>query len=58
MLAGKTFDELHIPPSCHPAALIRGTDVIMPGAGVRIVAGDQLLVIAGPGGECRLNELS
>jgi trk system potassium uptake protein len=58
VLAGKTFEELHIPPSCYPAALIRGTDVIMPGPDVHIVAGDQLLVIAGPGGECHLTELS
>ena len=58
VLAGKTLEELHVPPSCYPAALIRGHDVVMPGPGVRIAAGDQLLVIAGPGGECHLTELS
>jgi trk system potassium uptake protein TrkA len=51
-LAGKTFEELHAPPSCYPAALVRGTDIVMPGPGVRIAAGDMLLVIAGPGGAC------
>jgi trk system potassium uptake protein len=57
-LAGKTFDELGMPPSCYPAALLRGSDIVMPGPGVRIAAGDMLLVIAGPGGECRLDELT
>ncbi len=58
VLVGKTFEELHVPPGCHPAAVIRGSDVVMPGPDVRIAAGDMLLVIAGPGGECRLSELS
>ena len=30
----------------------------MPGPDVRIAAGDMLLVIAGPGGECQLDELT
>jgi len=57
-LAGKTFEELRVPPSCYPAALLRGNDVVMPGPEVRIAVGDLLLVIAGPGGECRLDELT
>lgn len=58
VLVGKTLEELHVPPSCYPAALIRDSDVIMPGQDVRIAAGDMLLVIAGPGGECHLTELT
>ena len=58
VLVGKTFEELHVPPSCYPAALIRDSDVVMPGPDVRIAAGDMLLVIAGPGGECHLDELT
>ena len=57
-LAGKTFDELRMGASCHPAALLRGSDIVMPDPGVRIAAGDMLLVIAGPGGECQLDELT
>jgi trk system potassium uptake protein len=57
-MAGKSFSELRIPASCYPAALLRGHDVIMPSADVRIQAGDELLVIAGPGGECRIDQLS
>jgi len=57
-LAGKTFAELRMPAHCYPAALLRGSEVIMPGRGVRIAAGDTLLVIAGADGECRLEELS
>ena len=56
-LAGKTFAELRIPEDCHPIALLRGNDVVMPGVGVRIQVDDALLVLAGPGGECRIDEL-
>ena len=57
-LAGKTFGELRMPKSCYPAAVLRGCEVIMPGPDVRIEAGDALLVIAGPGGECSLEDVS
>ncbi len=57
VLVGKTFEELHVPPSCHPVAVIRDNDIVMPGPDVRIRAGDMLLVIAGPGGECHIAEL-
>ncbi len=57
-LAGKSFHDLRMPPSCYPAAVLRGSEVIMPGPDVRIAAGDMLLVIAGPGGECKLDELT
>ncbi len=56
-LAGKTFGELRMPKSCYPAAVLRGSEVIMPSPDVRIEAGDALLVIAGPGGECGLEDL-
>jgi trk system potassium uptake protein TrkA len=56
-LAGKTFSELRMPGSCYPAALLRGTEVVMPGPDVHIAEGDVLLVIAGPGGECRLEDI-
>ena len=54
-LAGKSFAELGTPEGCHPVALLRGTDVVMPGEGVRIAVGDELLVLAGPGGSCRID---
>ncbi len=57
-MAGKSFSELHVPPSCYPAALLRDSTVVMPGPDVRLQVGDQLLVIAGPDGECRLDELT
>ena len=56
-LAGKRFDELRIPAGCYPAAVLRDTQVVMPAPDVRIEVGDMLLIIAGPGGECRIDEL-
>ncbi len=56
-MAGKTFDELHVPASCLPAAILRGTEVLPPTPDLRIRVGDELLVIAGPGGECRVGEI-
>ena len=56
-LAGKTFAELSIPEGCHPVALLRGNDVVMPGEGVRIQVDDALLVLAGPGGSCNIDSI-
>jgi trk system potassium uptake protein TrkA len=57
-LAGKTFAELSIAASCHPVALLRGNDVVMPGEDVRIQVDDALLVLAGPGGSCSIDSIS
>jgi trk system potassium uptake protein TrkA len=57
-LAGKTFAELGIPEGCYPVALLRGHDVVMPGEDVRIQVDDALLVLAGPGGACRIDAIS
>ena len=56
-LAGKTFAELGIPEGCYPVALLRGNDVVMPGEGVRIEVDDALLVLAGPGGSCKIDTI-
>jgi trk system potassium uptake protein TrkA len=56
-LAGKTFAELGIPEGCHPVALLRGNDLVMPGEGVRIQVDDALLVLAGPGGSCKIDTI-
>lgn len=56
-LAGKRLSELSVPARCYPVAIVRGTEIVMPSPDVVIQAGDMLLVIAGPGGECRLDEL-
>jgi len=56
-LAGKTFTELGIPEGCYPVALLRGHDVVMPGEGVRIEVDDALLVLAGPGGSCKIDTI-
>lgn len=56
-LAGKTFAEISIPEGCHPVALLRGNDVVMPGEGVRIQVDDALLVLAGPGGSCKIDSI-
>jgi len=56
-LAGKTFAELSIAKGCHPVALLRGSDVVMPGEGVRIEVDDALLVLAGPGGSCEIDSI-
>lgn len=56
-LAGKTFDELTIPDGCHAVALLRGTSIVMPGKDVRIQVDDALLVLAGPGGTCKIDSI-
>jgi trk system potassium uptake protein TrkA len=57
-LAGKTFAELNISRGCHPVALLRGNDLVMPGEGVRIQVDDALLVLAGPGGSCEMDSIA
>jgi len=57
-LPGKSMSELHIPPGCNPAAILRGSQVVMPEHDVRIEVGDVLLFVTNPGAECRLEELS
>ena len=57
-LAGKSIGELHIPPGCNPAAILRASQVIMPGSDARIEVGDVLLFVTSPGAECLLEELS
>jgi trk system potassium uptake protein len=56
-LQGKTFAELGVPEGCYPVALLSGNDVVMPGEGVRIQIDDALLVLAGPGGSCKLDAI-
>jgi trk/ktr system potassium uptake protein len=56
-MAGKTVQELHVPTACLPAAILRGTEVLRPTPDLRIQVGDELLVIAGPGGECRVGDI-
>jgi len=56
-LTGKTMGELHVPEGCNPAAILRDSKVIMPGADVRVEVGDVLLFVTSPGAECRLEEL-
>ena len=57
-LAGKTMGELHVPPGCNPAAILRGTQVIMPDGDASVEVGDVLLFVTSPGAECLLEELS
>jgi trk system potassium uptake protein TrkA len=57
-LAGKAMSELRVPPGCNPAAILRGTEVVMPGADVHVEVGDVLLFVTSPGAECLLEELS
>jgi trk/ktr system potassium uptake protein len=57
-LAGKSMGELHIPPGCNPAAILRDAEVIMPAPEVRVEVGDVLLFVTSPGAECHLAELS
>ena len=56
-LAGKSFAELSVAAGCHPVALLRGNDVLVPGEGVRIQVDDALLVLAGPGGSCQIDSI-
>ena len=56
-LAGKTFDDLGVPEGCFPVALLRGTELVMPGKDVRIQVGDALLILAGPSGSCKIDAI-
>lgn len=56
-LVGKTFADLGSPEGCYPVALLRGTGIVLPGSDVRIQEGDALLILAGPGGSCRIDSL-
>jgi trk system potassium uptake protein TrkA len=56
-LAGKRLSELHMGRDCHPIAIMRNTEVVMPSPKVVIEVGDTLLIIAGPEGECILEDI-
>ena len=56
-LEGKPFAELGVPEGCYPVALLRGTELVMPGPDVRIQVDDALLVLAGPSGACKLDTI-
>jgi trk system potassium uptake protein TrkA len=56
-LEGAAFAELGVPEGCHPVALLRGTELVMPSPSVRIQAGDALLILSGPGGACKLDTI-
>jgi trk system potassium uptake protein TrkA len=54
--AGKTMRELGLPEGCVVAALLHGNQIVMPTPETVVEAGDQLLIIAGPGAECTIRE--
>ncbi|HMK92391.1 MAG TPA: TrkA C-terminal domain-containing protein, partial [Thermoleophilia bacterium] len=54
--AGKTLKQLGLPEGCVVAALLHDTQILMPKDETVIEAGDQLLIIAGPGAECTIRE--
>jgi trk system potassium uptake protein TrkA len=54
--AGKTMRELGLPEGCVVAALLHGNQIVMPKDETVVEAGDQLLIIAGPGAECTIRE--
>ena len=54
--AGKTMRELGLPEGCVVAALLHGNQIVMPKPETVVAAGDQLLIIAGPGAECTIRE--
>jgi trk system potassium uptake protein len=54
--AGKTMQQLGLPEGCVIAALLHDTQIVMPKPETVIEAGDQLLIIAGPGAECTIRE--
>jgi trk system potassium uptake protein len=56
-LAGKTFEDLGVPEGCYPVALLRGTELVMPGPDVSIQVGDALLILAGPSGSCKIDSI-
>ncbi len=54
--AGKSMHQLGLPEGCVVAALLHGNEIIMPKPETVVEAGDQLLIIAGPGAECTIRE--
>lgn len=55
--AGRTVASLRMPESCYAAAVLRSSAVLIPVADVVLEAGDALLIITAPGGECHLDEV-
>jgi trk system potassium uptake protein TrkA len=56
-MAGKAIREIPLPECCIVAAILRGTDILVPSNDVTIQAGDELLFIAHPEAEGKLPEL-
>lgn len=56
-IAGKTVKEIELPEQCVMAAVLRGTDILVPSGDLRVEPGDQVLFIAHPDAEGKLPEL-
>ena len=54
--AGKTMRELDLPEGCVVAVLLHDAAIVMPKPETVVEAGNQLLIIAGPGAECTIRE--
>jgi trk system potassium uptake protein TrkA len=54
--AGKTMAQLGLPEGCVVAALLHDAKIVMPKPDTVVEAGDQLLIVAGPGAECTIRE--
>jgi trk system potassium uptake protein TrkA len=53
-VAGKTLRETPLPQRCVVAAILRGSDILVPYGDLRIEAGDEILFVAHPEAEDKL----
>jgi len=56
-IADKILKEIELPEQCVVAAILRGTDILVPYGDFRIEPGDEVLFIAHPNAEDKLREL-
>jgi trk system potassium uptake protein TrkA len=56
-IAGKLVKDIELPEQCVAAAVLRGTEILVPSGDLRIEPGDEMLFIAHPDAESRLPAL-
>jgi trk/ktr system potassium uptake protein len=56
-IAGKSIRDIVFPDQCVVAAILRGTEILVPSADLQLQSGDELLFISHPEVEARLQEL-
>ena len=56
-IVGKAMKEIEMPERCLVAAILRGTDILVPSGDLRIESKDELLFVSHPDAEAKLRDL-